>query len=66
MPDRYQKRQDADGLWEVVDVVSGEIAKLGGVLLSGLDHEAATGALDMLLNEILKANGPRTPPSDTE
>ncbi|TPI78481.1 hypothetical protein [Mesorhizobium sp. B2-8-9] len=63
MPDRYQKRQDADGLWEVVDVVTGEIATLGGILLARLDHEVASGALDMLLHEILKANGGKPPDS---
>ncbi|MDX8494965.1 hypothetical protein RFN29_25740 [Mesorhizobium sp. VK22B] len=65
MRDRYQKRPDADGLWEIVDVLTGEIARLGGALsLSRLDHEAATGALDVLQNAIIKPNGDIPP--DTE
>ncbi|MDX8498901.1 hypothetical protein RFM99_10745 [Mesorhizobium sp. VK4C] len=65
MRDRYQKRPDAGGLWEVVDVITGEVAKLGGVLpLSRLDHEAVTGALDMLQNAIINSNGYDPPPSE--
>jgi hypothetical protein len=57
MSERYQMRQGADGLWEVIDAVTGEIAKLGGMVLSGLDRDAAAGALDALLNQIITPNG---------
>lgn len=57
MSNRFQMRQGDGDLWDVVDMVTGEIAKLGGVLLSGLDRRAAMGALDMLLNEIIEPNG---------
>jgi hypothetical protein len=66
MPDKYQMRQVADGLWEVYDVATGSVVKLGGALLSGLDAEAAGGALSVLLNEIIEPDGttPEVPPDD--
>jgi hypothetical protein len=66
MSDRYQMRGSDDDLWEVIDEVTGEIAKMGGVLLSGLDRQAAMGALDMLLNGIIEPNGPGSSGQDAE
>jgi hypothetical protein len=66
MSDRYQMRRGDDDLWEVVDEVTGEIAKMGSVLLSGLDRQAAMGALDMLFNEIIEPNGQGSSGQDAE
>ncbi|SFQ20190.1 hypothetical protein SAMN03159463_05961 [Mesorhizobium sp. NFR06] len=60
MADKYQMRQSDDGLWEIIEAATGEIVKLANVPLSGLDQEAATGALDVLLNAILAPNGKPT------
>ncbi|MDX8478953.1 hypothetical protein RFN28_10765 [Mesorhizobium sp. VK24D] len=61
MADKYEMRQGADGLWEVIEAATGEIVKLGNLPLLGLDREAASGALDVLLNAVLK---PNNKPSD--
>ncbi|MDX8448127.1 MULTISPECIES: hypothetical protein [Mesorhizobium] len=61
MGKEYQKREDGQGFWEVFDVGTGEVAKLGGLVLSHLDLETATGALDMLQNQILRENGQPPP-----
>lgn len=52
-------------MWEVFDVITGEIIKMGGVLLSNLDLDAAKGALDVLANEVVQPNGaPEEPGTD--
>ncbi len=60
---RYEMRQGPDDLWEIFDVMTGEIIKMGGVLLSGLDLDAAKGALDVLANEVVQPNGAPEEPS---
>jgi hypothetical protein len=64
--DGSQRRQLTSGRWEVYDVATGSVVKLGGALLSGLDAEAAGGALSVLLNEIIEPDGttPEVPPDD--
>lgn len=57
MPEKYRMQQGADSLWEVIDAATGEVVKLGGLLLSGLDEHAAKGALSVLLPEIVRPNG---------
>jgi hypothetical protein len=59
-------RQGSDDLWEVFDVMTGEIVIMGGVLLSGLDLGAAKGALDVLANEVVQPNGAPEQPSGTD
>ena len=59
-------RQGSDNLWEVFDAMTGEIIKMGGVLLSGLDLAAAKGALDVLANELVQPNGATEEPSATD
>jgi hypothetical protein len=63
MAKKYDMRQGPDDLWEVFEVVTGKIVKVGGALLSGLDLDAAKGALDVLHNEVVQPNGP---PADTD
>jgi len=63
MVDKYQIRQGADGLWEIVETATGELVHLGGLLLAGLDRETAMGALDVLHNAIVEPNGSK--PSGT-
>jgi len=56
---RYEIRQSSDGLWEVIDSATGQIVTLGGLRLEGLDVDAAKGALDVLINEVIEAVDPR-------
>lgn len=65
MGKEYAKREGSDGSWEVFDVATGGVAKLGGLVLSHLDLEAATGALDMLQNQVLQENGQSTADTDS-
>ncbi|MDX8498902.1 hypothetical protein RFM99_10750 [Mesorhizobium sp. VK4C] len=64
MADKYEMRQGADGLWEIIEAATGEIVRAGGVLLSGLDQEAAMGALDVLSHAILAPNGKQSGTDD--
>jgi hypothetical protein len=57
MAQKYDMRQGPDDLWEVFEVMTGEIVKMGGALLSSLDLDAAKGALDVLHNEVVQPNG---------
>jgi hypothetical protein len=57
MANKYDMRQGPGDLWEVFEVMTGKVVKMGGVLLSSLDLDEAKGALDALLNEVVQPNG---------
>lgn len=65
MSEKYEMRQGADSLWEVLEAATGEVVRLGGMLLSGLDEEAAKGALSVLLNDVVQPNGTSRSPPDS-
>jgi hypothetical protein len=59
MDKKYDLRQGPNDLWEVFEVATGAIVKMGGVLLSGLDLDAAKGALDVLHNKVIRPGLPQ-------
>jgi hypothetical protein len=65
MTNKYDIRKGADDLWEVFEVVTGQIVTMGGMVLSGLDQDGAKGALDALHNQIVEPNGSQTGSSDS-
>lgn len=49
MNDIYNKRRDAEDLWEIFDIWTGKVVILeGGYPLSGLDDHEVREALDLL------------------
>jgi len=52
---RYDVRESAGGMWEVVDLKTGQVATLGTLRLERLQHVEAIAAMDMLQSHFQQA-----------
>jgi hypothetical protein len=66
MEKKYDLRKGPNELWEVFEVATGAIVEMGGILLSGLDLDAAKGAIDALHNQLVQPNSPPQQSSGTD
>lgn len=63
---RYDVRESADGMWEVVDLKTGQVATLGTLRLERLQHVEAMAAVDMLQSRFQQAARDRQNATDQQ
>lgn len=62
MEDRFDKRQNPDGLWEIYDTENEEVLHIDGLPLTGLDIDEADEVLARIRRgELSPDSTPETP-----